>query len=45
MPIGMQGSFNLCDVRDLASGCIAAVDKGRIGEAYILANDDNIFGL
>lgn len=39
MPIGMQGSFNLCDVRDLAAGCIAAVDKGRIGEAYILANE------
>ena len=39
MPIGMQGSFNLCDVRDLADGCIAAVDKGRIGEAYILANE------
>lgn len=39
MPIGMQGSFNLCDVRDLAAGCIAAVDKGRIGECYILANE------
>ena len=39
MPIGMQGSFNLCDVRDLAAGCIAAVDKGRIGEDYILANE------
>ena len=39
MPVGMQGSFNLCDVRDLAAGCIAAVDKGRIGEAYILANE------
>ena len=38
MPVGMQGSFNLCDVRDLAAGCIAAIDKGRIGEAYILAN-------
>ena len=39
MPIGMQGSFNLCDVRDLAAGCIAAVDKGRIGQCYILANE------
>ena len=39
MPIGMQGSFNLCDVRDLAAGCIAAVDKGRVGECYILANE------
>lgn len=40
MPIGMQGSFNLCDVRDLAAGCIAAVDKGRKGECYILANEE-----
>lgn len=39
MPMGMQGSFNLCDVRDLAAGTIAAVDKGRIGEYYILANE------
>jgi len=38
MPMGMQGSFNLCDVRDLAAGTIAAVDRGRIGECYILAN-------
>jgi len=38
MPVGMQGSFNLCDVRDLAAGTIAAIDKGRIGECYILAN-------
>jgi hypothetical protein len=36
--MGMQGSFNLCDVRDLAAGTIAAVDQGRIGECYILAN-------
>lgn len=39
IPIGMQGSFNLCDVRDLAAGTIAAVDKGRSGECYILANE------
>lgn len=39
MPMGLQGSFNLCDVRDLAAGTIAAIDKGRIGECYILANE------
>ena len=39
MPMGMQGSFNLCDVRDLAAGTIAAIDKGRDGECYILANE------
>lgn len=40
MPIGMEGSFNLCDVRDLAYGCIMAVDKGRKGECYILGNEE-----
>lgn len=40
MPVGMQGSFNLCDVRDLAHGCIEAVEKGRKGECYILGNKE-----
>lgn len=40
MQIGMGGSFNLCDVRDLAHGCVAAADKGRIGECYILGNKE-----
>lgn len=40
MQVGVQGSFNLCDVRDLADGCIAAADKGRKGECYILANEE-----
>lgn len=39
MPVGINGSFNLVDVRDLAAGCIAAADKGRIGEGYILGNE------
>lgn len=38
MPIGIAGSFNLCDVRDLARGCILAADKGRSGQCYILGN-------
>ena len=29
---GMAGSFNLCDVRDLAHGCVMAADRGRRGE-------------
>lgn len=37
--VGFPGSFNSVDVRDLAAGTIAAVDKGRIGEGYILGND------
>lgn len=40
MPIAMGGSFNLCDVRDLAHGCVKAADKGRIGECYILGNKE-----
>ncbi len=40
MAIGMGGSFNLCDVRDLAAGTIGAADKGRKGECYILGNKE-----
>ena len=43
VPMGMDGSFNLCDVRDLAAGTIAAADKGRKGECYILANEEVSF--
>ncbi|MBO5473777.1 MAG: NAD-dependent epimerase/dehydratase family protein [Lachnospiraceae bacterium] len=40
MPMGIAGSFNLCDVRDLARGCILAMEKGRKGECYILGNKE-----
>ena len=43
MPMGIDGSFNLCDVRDLANGTILAADKGRSGECYILGNDTVTF--
>ena len=43
MPIGINGSFCLCDVRDLAHGCIEAVKKGRKGECYILGNREVTF--
>lgn len=43
MPIGIAGSFNLCDVRDLAAGAIAAADKGKCGSCYILANEEVSF--
>ena len=39
MPMGIDGTFNLCDVRDLAEGTILAADKGKAGECYILGND------
>ena len=43
MPAGIDGSFNLCDVRDLAAGTIAAADKGQKGECYILGNEPVTF--
>lgn len=43
MPAGIAGSFNLCDVRDLAAGTIAAADKGKKGECYILGNEPVTF--
>ncbi|MBQ6568232.1 MAG: NAD-dependent epimerase/dehydratase family protein [Treponema sp.] len=43
MPTGIDGSFNLCDVRDLARGAISAADRGRRGECYILGNDEVSF--
>lgn len=43
MTAGIDGSFNLCDVRDLADGIIAAAEKGRNGECYILANKEVSF--
>lgn len=43
MPAGIDGSFNLSDVRDLATAIINAVEKGRKGECYILANQEITF--
>lgn len=37
-PVGVAGTFNLCDVRDLANGILLAEEKGKAGESYILAN-------
>lgn len=43
MPMGIEGSFNLCDVRDLARGTILAADRGQKGECYILGNEEVSF--
>ncbi len=38
LPAGISGGYDFVDVRDVAKGCIAAVDKGQSGECYILSN-------
>lgn len=38
LPIGVGGSFNAVDVRDLADAVIACAEKGKNGEGYIIAN-------
>lgn len=39
MPAGVDGSFNAVDARDLADAIVAATEKGRPGEGYILGNE------
>jgi dihydroflavonol-4-reductase len=39
MKMGIEGTFNSVDVRDLAEGVIAACEKGRRGECYIMSNE------
>lgn len=34
----VKGGYDFVDVRDCAYGCIAAADRGRPGECYILSN-------
>lgn len=43
LSVGIDGDFNICDVRDLADGVIEAAEKGRSGECYILANEPITF--
>lgn len=38
LPAGVTGGYDFVDVRDVAEGCIAAADKGKSGECYILSN-------
>ena len=39
MTMGLAGTFNSVDVRDLADGVIACCEKGRRGECYIMGNE------
>lgn len=34
----VKGGYDMVDVRDVADGCIAAAEKGKKGETYILSN-------
>lgn len=37
IPAYVDGGINICDVRDVAAGTVAADEKGEAGERYILA--------
>lgn len=36
----VDGAYNFVDVRDVADGLVAALERGRPGEGYILAGDE-----
>lgn len=38
LPVTIGGTFNSVDARDLAAGILACVERGRPGEAYIMAS-------
>ncbi len=38
LPAIVRGGYDFVDVRDVAMGCLLALDKGRAGECYILSN-------
>ena len=38
LPACVRGGYDLVDVRDVAAGCLLALEKGRKGECYILSN-------
>lgn len=49
MPAFLDTGLNVVDVRDVAAGHLAACDRGKVGERYILGAEnltlENIFGM
>lgn len=39
MSVGVEGTFNSVDVRDLAQGVVSCIEHGRTGEGYIMGNE------
>jgi dihydroflavonol-4-reductase len=37
LPVAVAGGFDWVDVRDVVDGCVAALDRGRTGESYLLS--------
>ncbi|MDE6259463.1 MAG: NAD-dependent epimerase/dehydratase family protein [Oscillospiraceae bacterium] len=37
LPVCVKGGYDVVDVRDVAAGCIAAAERGCVGECYILS--------
>lgn len=38
LPACVAGGYDFVDVRDVARGCLLALDKGKAGDCYILSN-------
>ena len=39
VPAGMDGCYDFIDVRDIATGHVAAAERGRTGESYLLSGE------
>lgn len=37
LPACVRGGYDMVDVRDVAEGCLSALEKGRAGQCYILS--------